>query len=966
MVLFKRKPVALQPPPQYIDKNAEIWVMPKSGEIFTDYESYLGRYDFLNQKKFTDSVNGKSGLTFFAASDMETHSSIDIEKLFPDALRDPILRKVQFSTISRIDELVTMVFEEFKAEFFPGEEVDITLQSGDMFDGVIREKAKFEALRNPDGSIHRPAFSRYFVKVNNDHGDEALVDDKHIKRGRKIFTKQNLRSFLRNSLVREAWNGAPWLVKEPIARQYRLPMDIPAHLLQGAGAGSPSAAQHSSRQQPNGIFNKVNGRKSKNLTLGDFASENQQPNGSNATNGTHSTNIVPKIEVVKPVPPPIRYPIEDLDLPPKRDGISRPPLKFITDEEPAEGDLRPDSVGKLLEVWNTLNVQCQFFHLDSFTFDDFLAAMKFSSDEIICQLFDEVHCAVLKQIVDQEGALQVTLPDMALAEESESESEESEPATPIIDVPARSTRSRLSQIMAADAKERASKSPSESRHRPHRAPELFVERGWVERLQAREFIDGGWQTIMVGLLYQLSLSPREKQECDGILAHLAPLEEEPTQDLVWQRYITMDVNKRITALQKITLLAVSTKALREYLEESSEEQTEIRKRKLEWQKQRKVAMAQLGELDNQRKILLPDNLPESPKQHQQQAADSMDVDVPHVDDTLNTVGTPTSDMDDDEDAIGGRSLRRANERKRKRDEDQQRREREREEKEKAKMAKTNSKQSKEFLKILDQIDKLRKKILQCESEIDECDADLREASNHRTKVLGRDRFWNRYYWFERNGMPFGGLPDSSTAEYGYANARIWVQGPDDMERLGYIETSDSEQQAYFQRFGMKIPERKILDEGDSHLRTAEQWGYYDDPESINLLTAWLEEKGVREKPLRKELLLWGEIIESKMKKLKELVDGEKSKETTEDEPVTRMSTRHKTYVDTEADGLRCLKWHNNAAINEFGHLHSEPPKVKEKKGKKAAAPVVKEEKGVARPTNGKVTKPEPRQTRSKK
>lgn len=36
---------------------------------------------------------------------LQNNSSSDIEKAFPDALRDPILRRVQFSEISRIDEL---------------------------------------------------------------------------------------------------------------------------------------------------------------------------------------------------------------------------------------------------------------------------------------------------------------------------------------------------------------------------------------------------------------------------------------------------------------------------------------------------------------------------------------------------------------------------------------------------------------------------------------------------------------------------------------------------------------------------------------------------------------------------------------------------------------------------------------------------------------------------------------------
>lgn len=656
---------------------------------------------------------------------------------------------------------------------------------------------------------------------------------------------------------------------------------------------------------------------------------------------------------------PIKYPIEDLELPPKRNGITRPRLSFVTPENPTDEEIRPESVGKLLEVWNTLNVQCQFFYLDSFTFDDFVEAMKFSSEGVVCELLEEAHCSVLRRVLNEEGALQVTLPDMALAEESESEDSESEPSTPVIDVPARSTRSRLSQVMNADAKDRSSKSPSESRHRPHRAPEMLANYGWVERLKARDFSEGGWQTIMVGLLYQLSLSPRHKQECDKILAHLAPLDEEPTQQTAWQRYNTLDINKRISALQMITLLAISTKELRLFLEESSEEQTEIRKRKLDWQKQRKVALAKLGELDNQRKILLPDNLPDSPKL---EGSDPMDIDIPHLDDTLGTVGTPTSDIEDDEDAIGGRSLRRANERKRKRDEDTHRREKEREEKEKAKMAKTNSKQSKEFLKILSEIQKLRTTIMNCEAQIDECEGDLREASNHRTKVLGRDRFWNRYYWFERNGMPFAGLPDSSTSEYGYANARIWVQGPDDMERAGFVEVPEADQQIYQHRHGMTVPERKAQEEGVTHLRTAEDWGYYDDPEAIKGLIAWLEDKGTREKALKKELSMWEDEITKHMAKLKQHVEDDKKKDEEDEEPVTRMSTRHKTYVDTDASGQRCLKWHNNAAIAEIGHLHSEPPRPKEKKTKKAA---VKEEKGVARPA-AKAAKPEPRQTRSKK
>lgn len=328
----------------------------------------------------------------------------------------------------------------------------------------------------------------------------------------------------------------------------------------------------------------------------------------------------------------------------------------------------------------------------------------------------------------------------------------------------------------------------------------------------------------------------------------------------------------------------------------------------------------------------------------------MDISVSHIDDTMDTMDTPISDIDEE----GGRSLRRGNERKRKREEDAARRGKQREEK--AKAAKTGSKQSKEFTKLLKEIEKLRKEIAYREKEISVCDADLREANCQRTKVLGRDRFWNRYYWFERNGMPFTGLTDGSTGEYGYANARIWVQGPDEMERLGFIDLPEDLQHTYQQDHGLTVPERKAKEEGATSLRTANEWGYYDDPESIALLLSWFDDRGVREKALRKEMAAWQEPITEQMRTLKSHLD-KTNQEDGDDEPVTRVSTRKRTYVDLEASGLSCLKWKNSLIMKEKGHLHSEQPKPKEKKGKKGK----EEAKGVARTAPSKASKPTTRQ-----
>ena len=150
---------------------------------------------------------------------------------------------------------MSAVFDEFKKDFFPGENVHVFFEDGDNFTGLIREKAKFPMirqvhsgvivakvvdpfaytlLRGPDGAVQRPAFSRYFVRLPDMPDKEALVDDKHIRRDKKVFTKQNLRQFLKSSLQRESWIGAPWLVKEHLAITHRLPMEIPPHLMQDA------------------------------------------------------------------------------------------------------------------------------------------------------------------------------------------------------------------------------------------------------------------------------------------------------------------------------------------------------------------------------------------------------------------------------------------------------------------------------------------------------------------------------------------------------------------------------------------------------------------------------------------------------------------------------------------------------------------------------------------------------------
>jgi Williams-Beuren syndrome DDT (WSD), D-TOX E motif len=270
-------------------------------------------------------------------------------------------------------------------------------------------------------------------------------------------------------------------------------------------------------------------------------------------------------------------------------------------------------------------------------------------------------------------------------------------------------------------------------------------------------------------------------------------------------------------------------------------------------------------------------------------------------------------MDTEDDNPRGPSLRggmdRIIERKRRRDAERERREQ---------LAK-QPKGSKQYQKILKKIDELEANIVTLEDEIAVLDNDLREADCPRTRCLGKDRFCNRYWWFERNGMPYEGLPNSSTADAKYANGRLWIQGPDDMEREGFLEPPESLKKIYVKEHRVSPAERKTREEGGTCLPNARHWAYYDEPSQYDDLLKWLDTRGVREIRLRKELQSQRAYIVKQMEYRTQYLTQTTERAESEEIPAKRMSTRTKGYVH---DGKhRCLRWRNTTALTENGHLH---------------------------------------------
>ncbi|KAA8911969.1 hypothetical protein TRICI_003655 [Trichomonascus ciferrii] len=147
---------------------------------------------------------------------------------FPEALKEPILRKIQFSQISRLDALVDDVYNSLRHDFFPGE-VAIARIKDQRIKVIVREKAKFNSITLPSGET-RPAYSRLRVQMVANPSQELAVDDSQLTRDRKVFTKVILRTFIKHAVSREAYAGAPWIVKDDYAKAYKIDQSVPWHL----------------------------------------------------------------------------------------------------------------------------------------------------------------------------------------------------------------------------------------------------------------------------------------------------------------------------------------------------------------------------------------------------------------------------------------------------------------------------------------------------------------------------------------------------------------------------------------------------------------------------------------------------------------------------------------------------------------------------------------------------------------
>lgn len=481
-------------------------------------------------------------------------------------------------------------------------------------------------------------------------------------------------------------------------------------------------------------------------------------------------------------------------------------------------ELKRESLGSVqeaLECWMFLNIYHSVLKLDTFTFDDFLYAMSWNGDQFNkagrCELLDEIWCALLGAIVsnqipsskiveDAENiyGLQITLPinsadlndDLVKEEDgegndkgSESDSEakpskldedESEDEASSVDSRSRNTLPKtfggnstaVDEDGDADDEEEVIDEENSAKRasRTHNAYQVMNHRGtpWYERLRKRNFKDGNWQLIVLGVLSLVEYVPEFYSTIQETYRTLAPKGAPCSPSSVLNRfyhYCSLDL--RLKVLSILVSLVVSGPLVRNYIEDSLESTTAYRREKLEIYKDLKVCIENANKIHTEiyEKLMDGANTATDPQLWQ------LFTRKKH---RLNLAGYEMTDYEKDL------------------------------------LTKDPT-----FQECWDKREAAITKIKEMKLEKKKAEMQLSQIDCQRVSLLGKDRHYNRYWWFENNGLPnlhssgtideddeqqepesedeFDDKDKDENQDETYLMGRLWIQGPYSMDVMQHMK-----------------------------------------------------------------------------------------------------------------------------------------------------------------------------------
>lgn len=952
MVLYKRKQVTyVKPPPAPYDLSAEVFVIPHTKEWFYDYEAYLARMDYYRTRKFVCEITGNSCLTFFEAQDSESKEIKDVERNFPEALREHILRFLQFNRITRLDQLVDKVYLIFKNEYFPGETIFIkgSLHTGAEEDhgstvnedgtitsvkqkGVIREKVQYS---NPADGLT----TKYLVARLSD-GQQAIVTKDKISRDRNHFTKWLIKTFIKLTMSRSHKVGAPWVVKDKYAKKYRIPQIYPEDLEHfkfstpsgeilydepnGGSLSAPKAEalfleKRAALQKKKAAASKglKKGSLLRNMTPEEHSHPKTPPVGAQRSdprsrfpqhhlpdqlqrellqqqesgNGNQSISslaaaippskkhIVSDLELAfdlqnrKPIPEKLRLPqnaqiwnkklVEELTIDTNKDDDLD--IEIVEDGSKEEEQARKEQIAlfkkqqiarisrpvvtailEALETWVFLNIYHSVLKIDTFTFDDFIYAMGWNHTQYTdigrCDMLDEIWCGVLGACVsslpneksknrDIPGLL-ITLPPKESfinppikttpktetkeeEEEEEARGSDSEQEHKALKIEEDESANESGSEIEGSKKKKVSKkdkieengedadieviedeeleseddSDEEEVSKFHNAYQVINHRGtlWHERLRKRNFKDGNWQTIMLGILSLVEHVPAYSDTIEQAYRILAPLEAATTPaSVLTEFYKNMDIDLRLKVLNIIAGLLVNGTRVRTYIDESLDNSTTLRRNRLDNLRDYKISLDTAQKAHNAIfEILLAEDKEKENLEKKSKKSNGLENDDAKSARRKTKLDLLAPEKTEEEESLAAKNST--------------------------------------FKEAWEERQEALIKLKEYKNSKREIELKLREIDCQRVRLLGKDRLYNRYWWFENNGLPnlhvtatdednedeegdktkaeenaddVDDDDDDEVLEETYLMGRLWIQGPTNEDLRVHFKTNALETEKF--------------------------------------------------------------------------------------------------------------------------------------------------------------------------
>lgn len=211
------------------------------------------------------------------------------------------------------------------------------------------------------------------------------------------------------------------------------------------------------------------------------------------------------------------------------------------------------------------------------------------------------------------------------------------------------------------------------------------------------------------------------------------------------------------------------------------------------------------------------------------------------------------------------------------------------------------------------------------------DRELRKFSGGvGVRALGRDRFWNKYWWFDGYGSGVAGIMEhgvqtGKTSHLSpFGTGKLFVEGSGKQPFLGQVSGITGRQAGQRRVMIFRDPSYHKSDDpfvmirdqegqaqgvaslGDNWLAAGE-WAYYETTAQIDELLCWLNPRGVRESNLKNTLTKYYDLITFNLEKRQEEI--EKAKEVEESD----AKGRRPRVIGGSANTDPCMTYKNRWA-----------------------------------------------------